>query len=1494
MKSFLNIKTHASFLHSCCKLPELFEQLKKLGASSAAITDYGNTFLAIPFYKNAKAAGIKPIIGCEFFFVEDNKEHKLQRSQQVYHITLIAKNNEGFKNINRLITESNKPENFFYKPRIDFNLLNKYKNGVIVLTGNHWDSIVSSNLFDRLDSDGSVMRPKAVFKAESIVRKLISIFGSENIFFELQNNGYAFQNDVNDRLRNFGTKYNIKCVATNSVHYINKEDYDAHKTLMSMGYRQHNQMTTTDFSNDEFYLKSLSGFSEEEINNNDLISELCNVDIDFKVRRLPSYKFLPAESSDSSSYLRTLCEEGLKKLNKNLDRAYIDRLNKELSDINEMNFNDYFLIVREVSEWAIKNDILLAYGRGSAGGSLVSYCLGITSIDPIKYNLLWERFLNKGRGGLPDIDMDFPRSKRSKIISFISERFGSDIVAQIVTFGALKARAVLKEVLNVFNVEFSEANYITSLIPLKNDEHQGISLEDALSKVPKLKEYEKKYPAWFNIAKTLEGCYKTIGTHASAVVISDKPFEESDYPLYRSSDESSMIFGYDMVATDSLSLLKLDILGLNTLDDIDLIISLIRERRNINIPIEFGRPLISLEDQKSFEMISSGLTAGIFQLESNLGRSWSKKVSPRTISEISDLISIMRPGPLDTGQADEYVKVKNGDLIPYYSDMRLKDLLDPTYGQIVYQEQVMKICQTLAGMNLYDSDSVRKCIAAGSKLLTYKYGYVNIEDLSSLSDKRVQVVDTNNFNSYFEPVDKIWKVGIKPVFEITTKSGHKIQSTADHKFYINEKWEELKNIKIGDLIAVSSKSKTQGGSHITKEEIILSALLISEGYTPKSKGAYFCNTDPVLLNLFKKTYLSYFKKSEIKEHCHQGVTYYRLFKSEKDKLSKFINLGLSRDKVICEDIINASLVKIRTFLGIYLSCDGWTDSAGIHYVSASEQICRSLKRMLLRCGVKSTVYSKYNKKYNKEYWYTSVCGYVDANLLISQIKNFTTSSKIKIWNRKYSSGHNYGIPSTIVIEELNRRMQRSSKSKRFLWTDSGSVLKTKLFAKDDVSTLFCSEKLFDIQHGDMVWEEVKNIEYLGEKDVYDFSMKNHNRPYAMVNDILTHNCLGKKKPEELKKWKDRFIDGCVSNKTDKSVASDLWDNIEKYAGYSFNASHGYGYSLLSYITAYLKANFTPEFFCAKLINAQFLQDPLVEIKELINDAKLFNIAVTPPNIENKNIDFKIIKDNEISFGISAIKGIGEKSIANIFNSYQQHYLIKDIYESFLWNSFKNSVNSASIEALIKSGALSLNRSRLLAKYRLFSVLTDKERELIEAIIPHLPSDKNEIYHAISMITSEEHDKTLKKNLNIKRLPNINRKIKLREAINNYDASDLFDNRFTKISWEKHFLGIGLSGNEADLYRSEHKCNEIIHFSPGSYVNLAVTIENIKEHLTKTKKEEMAFVTAGDNTYTIDNIVVFPRQYKLFKPLIDEGSVIRISGQISDTGSVIVNKLERLR
>ncbi len=1096
MINFVHLHNHSiySFLDGMCKVSDLVKKAQEFGMPAVGLTDHANLFGAIEFYKAAKAAEVKPILGAEFNFVSE-----CTKERGGDHILLLAENNKGWQNLIKLVSISNDPDHFHYRPRIDFSLLEKHSEGLILLTGCIPGSPIASALFDHFE-DGAQVSYSAPFRAETVLRQFLNIFSEKNIFLEVQDHGYSYEHQANDGLRKLAKKHGLRTVATNNVHYMNQVDAPAHLTLKAIEGFLRSSMSS--FNEDEFYFKSTEGMEATTLRPEELaitveIADRCNVEIDIKKRRLPSYPFL-SENQTSESYLHELVEEGFREKGFDGKQEYRDRVQSELTVIGEMGFNDYFLIVWDVIDWIRRNEIPLGPGRGSVGGSLVAYLLGITDVDPMRYGLFFERFLNRGRGGLPDIDTDVARSRRGEVLAYIKERFGQDNVAQIATFGKLAARAVLKSVLKVFDMPFEEANAITSLIPFKNEDHVAITLEEALEMVPELQEYEEKHKAWFAIAKKLEGCLKSLGTHASAVVITDLPFSDGHYPLCRSADKKSMICAWDMATIDALSLLKQDVLGLTTLDIISDTLNLIG--RSYSSVLD----LLDEADGATFELLQKGRTAGIFQLESQLGRTWAKATVPTSLEEISDLTSLLRPGPLDSGMSIQYKDVKVKGKNPEYIHPALADLLSYTYGSCVYQEQIISICIQLAGMSGVNADMVRKA-------------------------------------------------------------------------------------------------------------------------------------------------------------------------------------------------------------------------------------------------------------------------------------------------------------------------------------------------------------------------------------------------------------MGKKKPEEMAKWQGEFVSGCESNQQDnitQEQAEEIWAFIEKFAGYGFCRSHALAYSMISVYTACLKSHNPTPFFCACLRQATNAPNPNEEVAKFVNDAKLFDIRVVPPRLSHGNIDFDVVGDNEIAYGLASLKKVGPKAMENLLACLKTVTFSKDNarhdFGAFILAAKTYKVNRAVIESCIKSGSLDdleISRVQMLSIFKLVSSLTVKELEIVRHFFAETPN-ACVIHHVASLPLERYHPEFKERGF---RPPSKPRVVKITELFNEYKSGELFDSIYTNLGWERELLGIALSGSEADDYPSNNKCREVVNgeTNGGTRVGLTVYVEAVKVHKTRKKQQKMAFVTGSDGTAVLDKIVVFPNIYADSGSLIQVGHVLKLRGKLDENGSVLVEHLERV-
>lgn len=696
--SFVHLHTHTeySLLDGSNKIKSYVKKCVDMGMTAAAITDHGVMYGVIDFYKECKAAGINPVLGCEVYVAPGSRfdRERVQGEDRYYHLILLAENNLGYQNLIKIVS-AGFVDGYYYKPRVDFEILEKYHEGIICL------SACLAGEVARLLSRG------AYDEAKEVAVRYRDTFGEGNYFLELQNHGIDLQKTVNQGLLRLSKETGIPLVATNDCHYTNKEDADSHDVLLCIQTGKKLQdVDRMRFETDEFYVKSeeemleLFPYAKEAVYRTQEIADRCQVEIVFGETKLPHFEV--PEGYDSWTYLNKLCYEGLDRRYGDKAESLKSRLEYELNVIKNMGYVDYFLIVWDFINYARTHGIPVGPGRGSAAGSLVSYTTGITNIDPIKYSLVFERFLNPERVSMPDIDIDFCYERRSEVIDYVIEKYGKDCVTQIVTFGTLKARGVIRDVGRVMDLPYGYVDSIAKMIPMD----LGITLDKALTMNQELKalyEADDQIRNLIDVARTLEGLPRNTGMHAAGVVIAGKPMDEY-VPLSRGGD-GTIVTQFVMTTIEELGLLKMDFLGLRTLTVINDAVKLVEKNHNIKLDIDN----IDYNDQGVMEMISAGKCEGVFQLESTGMKNFMKELKPHSIEDVIAGISLYRPGPMDF--IPDYIKGKNNQEGIVYDCPELEPILAPTYGCIVYQEQVMQIVQSLAGYSLGGADEIRRAMS---------------------------------------------------------------------------------------------------------------------------------------------------------------------------------------------------------------------------------------------------------------------------------------------------------------------------------------------------------------------------------------------------------------------------------------------------------------------------------------------------------------------------------------------------------------------------------------------------------------------------------------------------------------------------------------------------------------------------------------------------------------------------------------------------------------
>ena len=690
----LHVHTEYSLLDGACRLDRLCGAAAERGQTALAITDHGNLFGAVDFYKAAKKHGIKPIIGCEVYVASRSRFDKVHGvDSERHHLVLLCKNETGYKNLTKMVSSA-WIDGFYTKPRIDRELIEKYHDGLIAL------SACLAGEVPKLLSGGDYR------KAKETALWYENVFGKGNYYLEMQNHGIPEQLAVNDGIMRISRETGIPVVATNDVHYVNKEDANVQKILICIATNHTiDEENSLEFETDNFYLKteeemrSLFEYAPSAIENTQKIADMCNFDFEFGKTKLPNFDV--PEGITHFDYLKKKSYEGLiNRYGNNPDKLYIDRLEYELSVISSMGYVDYFLIVADFIEYARNNGIPVGPGRGSGAGSICAYCMGITNIDPIKYNLIFERFLNPERVSMPDIDVDFCYERRGEVIDYVIRKYGADHVAQIVTFGTMAARAAVRDVGRAMGLSYAAVDSVAKKIPRSI----GMTIERALTESDELQALynsDEKVKMLVDTAKSVEGMPRHASTHAAGIVITDKPV--SDYvPLAR--NDESIVTQFTMTTIEELGLLKMDFLGLRTLTVINDCVKAVRKTEP-----DFDIEKIPLDDEKVYALFSSGQTDGVFQCESNGMRSVFVRLKPTNLEDIIAVISLYRPGPMDS--IDTYIENRHNPQRIKYKTPMLQDILNVTYGCMVYQEQVMQIFRSLAGYSLGRADIVRRAMS---------------------------------------------------------------------------------------------------------------------------------------------------------------------------------------------------------------------------------------------------------------------------------------------------------------------------------------------------------------------------------------------------------------------------------------------------------------------------------------------------------------------------------------------------------------------------------------------------------------------------------------------------------------------------------------------------------------------------------------------------------------------------------------------------------------
>ncbi|OGZ36721.1 MAG: hypothetical protein A3I88_01435 [Candidatus Portnoybacteria bacterium RIFCSPLOWO2_12_FULL_39_9] len=1473
----LHVHSHYSLLDGLSKIDQLLDYCHELKMSSIALTDHGSMYGAVEFFQKAKKRGLKPIIGSEMYLAPNGR--RLRRpniDDKRYHLILLVKNKEGYRNLVQLTTKAYL-EGFYYKPRIDKELLKKHSAGLIGLTACLSGEIPKLIINNQIE------------EAEKTALEYQEIFGPANFYLELEHHpNLELQALVNQTLIKIAKKYKIPLVATNDVHYLKPQDAEAQDVLMAINTDKkatdENRLT---MKNSDFSLKSPEEMMEwfkdapEAISNTQKIVEQCDFEFELGKIQFPHFEVPNGQTPDE--FLKNLCFQGLKKRYPNISKEILDRLNYELSVIKETNLASYFLIVQDFVNWAKSKNIVVGPGRGSASGSLVSYLLNITDVDPLKYNLLFERFLNPDRIEMPDIDLDFADDRRDEVINYVKNKYGENHMAQIITFGTMAARAAVRDVGRALNYPYSFCDQIAKMIPF------GLPLEKAIYESQELHQvYESDETAkkLIDMARKLEGVARHASTHAAGVVITKDNIDNLVPRQHPTQDDQTIITQYEMNSIGALGLLKMDFLGLKTLTVIQNSLNQIKE--GLGQGIDLGN--IPLNDKKTFKLFQEANTTGVFQLESGGMKRYLKQLKPTQFEDIMAMVALYRPGPMEL--IPEFIARKHGQKKIQYLHPKLKPILENTYG----------ICIT--------GDSILQETNPG--------GILRIDEAVN-SSKKIYVQSWNGKKFVKRKVINKFNNGTKNVYKIKLRTGKEIKATADHQFLTIQGWKKLSDIKKGDFIATPKKI-ISGKKEFNKEKLKVLAYLIADGALSNHNACYFVNKDDVLLNDFKKCAdsfnnlkITFSKHIRNVKRANPSKKINTVYHQPNSILHWLRKLGLkdkkggkkSIDKFVPRFIFELNDQCISVFLAALWDCDGGVSPKSAYLTTISKKLAYDIQTLLLKLTINSYIYQ--GEKYKTQNGQITQV----YRIIIYDLKDFykkigwlmiTDKQKIlKGYLKKIKGTCKEFVPREpflkriIKYQKINNVSQRALEKllkmgrKGFFGKKERKKRRLNLelakkiadFIQNSALKKICDEKYIR-------WEDVISIKHAGIEPVYDIEIeRTHN---FVANNIITHNCVyqeqlmriardlagftlaeadvlrkavGKKIKKLLDEQKEKMIKGMVKNEIEPETAERIWQFIEPFARYGFNRAHSCCYAMIGYWTAYLKALYPAEFM-ASLMTSE--QNDIERIAFLVNECRQMHLKVLPPDINESDENFTVVSNQQIRFGLKAIKNVGHNVVKTIVSERKDFGPFKSMTDFIERIAAKDAaaggqsiLNKKSMESLIKCGAFDKfsERNQLLTSLEQILYLV---REI----------QKTKKSGQISLFQNQPSIETSS--------------FKLQEAT----AAD----RKVCLAWEKELLGLYISQHPMEDFKERLKnitipCQTLSNQTNNRLITIGGIINKIQKINTRTG-QPMLFVEVEDLSGRIE-VLVFPRVLEQTAAAWQEEKVVLVRGRLSDRG----NKLNLL-
>jgi len=1487
----LHVHTEYSLLDGLSRIDKLVDRAKELNMPSLAITDHGTMFGVMEFYRTAKAAGVKPIIGVESYLARRSRQDRDPKlDKRPYHMLLLAKNQTGYKNLLKLASEA-QLTGYYYRPRIDRDLLAAHSEGVIATSGCLAAQIPTAIMEGRDD------------EARELIGWYQDVFGKENFYLELQQHDIPELKTLNSWLLEYGKSNhtNVPLVATNDVHYVLDTDYDPHDTLLCI--QTSALKTDTDrlrMSDASYHLTSqqeMYGFfgdaAPEALSNTLQVAEMCEVNLDDKEYHLPVFPV--PEGYDSTTYLRYLCEKGMRwRFGERANDADMKaRLDRELGIIGDMGFNTYFLIVWDLTQFARHADIWWNV-RGSGAGSLAAYTLGITNIDPMQNNLLFERFLNPGRVSMPDIDMDFPDDRREEMIYYTARKYGEDKVAAIITFGTLGAKAAVRDVGRALNVPLEVVNQAARLIPTEPKPKPIMTYVEENPELHQMYKNSGEIKRIVDTAVHLQGVNRHASTHAAGVIVADKPLVEY-LPLHRptkvekedgegnSENPLKAVTQFPMETCESIGLLKIDFLGLSTLTIMRKACDLIERYHGIkftmdNIPYRpTGDPTVDRMLKESFELMGRGETVGIFQVEGTGMQQMLRDMRPTKFEHIIAAVSLYRPGPMEF--IPTYNKRLRGEEEIQYRHPSLESILQETMG----------ICIT-GDSFVFDAETGQRFRVDE---LQEKAGQINVQGVDG------------NYSSTVGRVTHWYDNGLKEVYQLRLANGAQIKATTNHRFLTEQGWKELGELSVGDYVATPPRLfEPNDPLTVDRRKLRVLAYLIADGSLSSGTSVDFVNKEQALLDEYVRcldgfgdvettslTQIHDVTRIMTRKRNGKGttslLTWMRELGLKYPPQRENLNLGgcRSQEKLIPDFVFQLDNDDLAFFMASLWDCDGYVGKKLCHYKTISEQLAHDVQTLLLRFGVSSVIHTS---------TYLSVRGKRTAY----QVTIYSTQQLLDIL-RPYMLTQKRDVECLAIAQLtidrqafLSELKMVTNLSNRALMAEYGidrqhlnwigrqrpristHVVKPMV----EVLSMANTQRLTNV-----IWEPIVSIEPVGVERVYDLTVEGiHN---FVANNIIVHNCVyqeqimqiagqvfgyelgeadlmrravSKKKEKDLKKHREIFLERGKERDLAEDTINLIFDDIEFFANYGFNKSHAADYAVITCQTSYLKTHYAAEYMTALL---SVHRDDITKITTFLSECRRLGIPVLPPDVNYSAIDFDIQKQPSgvrgVRFGLVAIKNAGENALMPIIKAREEGGVFKGL-EDFCRRVDLRQVQKRTLESLIKVGALDAfgERSQLAAAPSIERMVNFSGDHHRAKEIGQMSMFGESMGMADTLILPPTE------------------KIPDRELLN----------------WEKELLGLYVSGRPVDkvrdlLARANNTADVALIKQPESNMHgkgVAIAGEIVSVRKLVTKNGDMMAVFNIEDWHTsaesID-VVLFPRSWQKFGTLIEEGSVIMVGGEL---------------